>query len=88
MKTIAIPYTQKHNDLFSNAFLTWEECREKVDQRIPEDSGGAYDIRYELPCVYQSVLRLADYDHLLAGQTHWDEEAGTLTLSEELEAGD
>ncbi|MBO5969951.1 MAG: hypothetical protein J6S14_15795 [Clostridia bacterium] len=86
MKTITIPYTKKHNDLFGNAFFTWKECQEKERELSSGDISGLYDIRYELLWVYRSVSELANYDHLLAGQTHWDEEAGTLTLSEELAA--
>lgn len=86
MKMITIPYTKEHNDLFGNAFFTWEECRER-EQELPRISvSRLYDIRYDLLWVYRSVSELANYDHLLAEQIHWDEEAGTLTLSEELAA--
>lgn len=86
MKTITIPYTKKHNDLFGNAFFTWEECREKEREMSSGEIGGLYDIPHELLLVYRSVSELANYDHLLAEQIRWDEDAGTLTLSEELAA--
>lgn len=86
MKTITIPYTKEHNDLFGWAFLDREECAQKEAEITAADIHGLYDVHHQLLWVYSDCIELANYDHLLAEQIHWDEEAGTLTLSEELAA--